>query len=63
MYRDPCRRFTLGAAVDGTRIRLWIYTRSMMIASEPFDFNIVSAHAYTIIRQLNDRPTETRDID
>ena len=42
MNADPCRRFTLGATVDGTRIRLWIYNRSIIVASESFDFNLVS---------------------
>ena len=42
MYLDPYRRFTLGATVDGTCIRLWIYSRSMFITSDSFDFNAVS---------------------
>ena len=55
MYRDPCRRFTLGATVDGTCIRLWIYNRSMLIASESFDFNTVNIFIHFEIQQLNYR--------
>ena len=42
MNVDPCRRFTLGATVDGTRIRLWIYSRSILVASRSFDFTTLS---------------------
>ena len=42
MNADPCRRFILGATVDGTLIRLWIYSRSILVASRSFDFNTVS---------------------
>ena len=41
MYLDPCRRFTLGATIEDTLMRLCMYTRSMIIVSESFDFNSV----------------------
>ena len=63
MYRDPCRRFTLGATVDGTCIRLWIYNRSMLIASESFDFIKVSVLARIITQQLSGITTGTENID
>ena len=63
MFCDPCRRFTLGATVDGTCVRLWIYNRSMLIASESFDFNMVSILVCILIQQLNRISTATRNID
>ena len=42
MNVDPCRRFTIGATVERTCIRLWIYNRIIIVASESFDFNLVS---------------------
>lgn len=41
MYVDLCRRFTLGATIENTLIKLWVYNRSIIIASKPFDFNEV----------------------
>ena len=41
MYIDSCRRFTLGATIENTLMKLWVYNRSIIIASEPFDFNTV----------------------
>ena len=42
LAHDPCRRFALGATIEGTSMRLWVYSRSMIIASETLDFCSVS---------------------
>ena len=42
LSHDPCRRFVLGATIEGTSMRLWTYSRSMIIASETLDFCSVS---------------------
>ena len=38
MSIDTCRRFTLGATIDNTSMRLWTYNRSKFMVSESFDF-------------------------
>ena len=49
MYIDPCRRFTLGATIDNTSMRLWLYTRSMIVVSEPFNFKTVGPAPYQFV--------------
>ena len=49
MSIDPCRRFTFGATIEDTRMRLWIFNRSMVIASDSFDF--VTVRTFTLIHQ------------
>ena len=57
MARDPCRRFTLGATIEDSRMKLWIYNRSMIIASDAFDLESVSY----FISNLNDHQSFAYD--
>ena len=41
MAIDPCRRFSLGATIEGRQMKLWHYNRSIIICSEEFDFDSV----------------------
>ena len=41
MFLDVCRRFSLGITIEGTSMRVWILSRSFLIASDPFDLNSV----------------------
>ena len=41
MFVDHCRRFTLGATIEDTHMRLWVFNRSTIMASESFNYNNV----------------------
>ncbi|KIY44230.1 hypothetical protein FISHEDRAFT_52503, partial [Fistulina hepatica ATCC 64428] len=38
MGNDPCRRFTFSVTIENTQIRIWCYSRSHTVVSEPFSF-------------------------
>ena len=44
MFLDVCRRFAFGVTIEGTSMRVWILSRSFLIASKPFDFNRVCCY-------------------
>lgn len=41
MENDPRRRFTFGVTIENTSTRLWYFSRSHIMVTEPFNFNAV----------------------